>query len=171
TSEPGLYGVGCATFTQRAEVVVTAINKYMPEFCIGRDADNIEDMWQMAYQSSYWRNGPVLNNALSGLDQALWDIKAKRANMPLYELLGGKCRFAPDTYAHRGGNSIEAVVESVQQAMEQGYRHVRIQMSGYTGPADQNPDFKDYGFGHDRDQFMDQRAYLRSLPRMFEAVR
>ena len=65
TSEPGLYGLGCATFTQRAEVVVTAINKYLNDFCVGKDVDNIEDIWQGAYVSSYWRKGPVLNNALS----------------------------------------------------------------------------------------------------------
>jgi mannonate dehydratase len=100
TSEPGLYGIGCATFTQRAEVVVTAINNYMPDFCVGKDVDNIEDLWQSFFVSSYWRNGPVLNNALSGLNQALWDIKGKRANMPVYQLLGGKARFAVDCYAH-----------------------------------------------------------------------
>src|SRR5690606_24204549 len=90
TSEPGLYGLGCATFTQRAAVVVPAIDIYLNEFCQGRDVDNIEDMWQAAYVSSYWRNGPVLNNALSGLDQALWDIKGKRLGVPVYQLLGGK---------------------------------------------------------------------------------
>lgn len=65
TTEPGLYGLGCATFTQRALAVVTAINSYLNDFCVGKDVDNIEDMWHGVYVSSYWRNGPVLNNALS----------------------------------------------------------------------------------------------------------
>jgi mannonate dehydratase len=72
TDQPGLYGVGCATFRQRAHAVVTAVNQYLDDFCKDKDVGNIEDIWQTAYVSSYWRNGPVLNNALSGLDQALW---------------------------------------------------------------------------------------------------
>lgn len=119
TTEPGLYGLGCATFTQRAEAVVSAINNYMGDFCIGKDVDNIEDMWQSFFVSSYWRNGPVLNNALSGLDQALWDIKGKRANMPVYQLLGGKSRFAVDCYAHADGKSPEEVSDNVQKYIDQ----------------------------------------------------
>ncbi|MCE5346516.1 MAG: hypothetical protein LLG13_09545 [Bacteroidales bacterium] len=173
TTEPGLYGVGCATFTQRAEAVVTAINKYMPDFCIGRDADNIEDMWHAFYVSSYWRNGPVLNNALSGLDQALWDIKAKRANMPLYQLLGGKCRFAVDCYTHASGPTPEAVADKVQQFIEQGFRHVRIQLGAYgsVGTLGSKPDFKNAAFGMPNDSFMDDKAYARAVPAMFEVVR
>jgi mannonate dehydratase len=183
TSEPGLYGIGCASFTQRAEVVVTAINKYMADFCIGRDADNIEDMWQSFYVSSYWRNDPVLNNALSGLDQALWDIKAKRANMPLYQLFGGKSRFAVDCYSHASGATPEAVADDVQKFMEQGFRHVRIQQGGSTlmsfqqggyggvGIVNNQPDFKNAGFGMQNDDFMDDVAYIRSVPKMFDVVR
>lgn len=172
TSEPGLYGLGCATFRQRAHTVVSAVDDYLHDLCVGRSVDNIEDIWQTVYQSSYWRNGPVLNNALSGLDQALWDIKGKRAGMPLYELFGGKTRFAVPTYTHAGAGSIEELVDRVHAYMEMGYRHVRIQLGGYGGPAAQEePDFKKHGFGMERDHFMDRAAYVRSVPRMFAAVR
>jgi mannonate dehydratase len=173
TSEPGLYGVGCATFTQRAFAVVTAIEKYLNDFCSGKDVDNIEDMWQSAYVSSYWRNGPVLNNALSGLDMALWDIKGKRAGMPLYQLLGGKCRIAVDCYAHASGPTPEAIGDAVQKFMDQGFRHVRIQQGGYggVGTMEKQPDFKVAGFGREGDSFSDQRTYLKRVPKMFEYIR
>ncbi|HTJ12397.1 MAG TPA: enolase C-terminal domain-like protein [Dinghuibacter sp.] len=172
TSEPGLYGIGCATFTQRAEVVVAAINNYLPDFCIGKDVDNIEDMWQSAFVSSYWRNGPVLNNALSGLDQALWDIKGKRANMPVYQLLGGKSRFAVSAYAHADGKSPEEVADNVQKYMSQGFRYIRIQQGGYGSLyLAQQPDFKNEGFGRDTDDFMDPIAYVQAVPKLFKTVR
>jgi len=172
TTEPGLYGLGCATFTQRAEAVVTAINRYMGDFAAGRDVDNIEDMWQSFYVSSYWRNGPVLNNALSGLDQALWDIKGKRAGMPVYQLLGGKSRFAIPCYEHANGKTPEEVAADVQRYMDQGFRHVRIQQGGYGAVGlTSRTDFKEAGFAGEKDSFMDQVAYARSVPRMFEAVR
>jgi mannonate dehydratase len=172
TSEPGLYGLGCATFTQRAFAVITAIEKYLQDFCVGKDVDNIEDMWQAAFVSSYWRNGPVLNNAISGLDQALWDIKGKRANMPVYQLLGGKCRFAIPCYTHASGNTPEAAANQVSSYMEEGYRYVRIQQGGYGGAGiSGDPDFKKQGFARDSDQYMDQGKYRRDVPKLFETVR
>ena len=79
TSEPGLYGIGCATGIRRYVSITAAVDDYLAPFCKGKVVDNIEDLWQTAYVSSYWRNGPILNSAMSGLDQALWDIKGKRA--------------------------------------------------------------------------------------------
>src|SRR5688572_1297975 len=129
TNQPGLYGLGCATFTQRARLVAHAVDDFLRPFLIGKDATQIEDISQSAWLSSYWRNGPVLNNALSGVDMALWDILGKRAGLPLYQVLGGKCRRAVDTYRHASGSSLEEVEQSVSRYMSQGYRHIRIQVS------------------------------------------
>ncbi len=172
TSEPGLYGLGCATFNQRPLTVAAAVNEYLDPFARGRDIDCIEDLWQNAYTSSYWRNGPVLNNALSGLDQALWDIKGKRANMPVYQLLGGKCRFAVDCYTHCGGGDLKQIEESVQQAMAKGFRHIRIQRGGYGSPhLSKTADFKNAGFGLPSDSNMAVRPYVNGTIEMFEHVR
>jgi mannonate dehydratase len=172
TSEPGLYGLGCATFNQRTLPVVVAVEEYLKPFAVGRNVDQIEDIWQNAYTSSYWRNGPVLNNALSGLDQALWDIKGKRAGMPVYELIGGKCRFAVDTYSHAAGNSNEALEDSVRALKEKGFRHIRIQLGGYgSSHLSTRPYFRDNGFGKPTDSHMDPEPYLKAMPRAFEHIR
>ena len=129
TSEPELYGVGCATFTQRPTAVLAAVDDYLRPFLIGRDPADIEDIWQAGFVSSYWRNGPVLNNALSGVDEALWDIKGKLAGMPVYDLFGGKARDAAAVYSHASGQDPKAVEESVRALMEQGYHHIRVQVA------------------------------------------
>src|SRR6201992_4341765 len=140
TDQDGLYGYGCATFTQRADLVVPAVEKYLKPFCIGKPADRIEDLWNAMYASSYWRNGPVLNNAISGVDQALWDIKGRQANMPVYQLLGGKVREAADLYGHAEGAEIANTIDSAKRFIAQGFRHVRVQvgvpgMEGYGSPT------------------------------------
>lgn len=136
TSEPGLYGVGCATFTQRVDAVQVAIENYLKPLLIGKSVDNIEDIWQMCMVNAYWRNGPVLNNAVSGVNQALWDIKGKMANMPVYDLLGGKCREGAVAYRQAIGNTIEELCEEVDRFIKQGYRHIRVQLGAYGGTKD-----------------------------------
>ncbi|MCP4192402.1 MAG: starvation-sensing protein RspA [Planctomycetaceae bacterium] len=172
TTEPGLYGLGCATFNQRPLAVVEAVNKYLDPFAKNRAVDNIEDLWQTAYTSSYWRNGPVLNNALSGLDMALWDIKGKRAGMPIYQLLGGKSRFAVDCYAHASGDNEKELEESVRRLAAKGFRHIRIQLGAYGSPhLSKNPDFRTAGFGQPQDTHMDSAAYLQAMPKIFQHMR
>ena len=134
TNDPKLYGVGCATFTQRPTAVVAAVNDYLRPFLIGKDPVDIEDIWQSSYVSSYWRNGPVLNNALSGVDQALWDIKGKLAGMPVHDLIGGKARSSAAVYVHANGNTPQEVGQKVRKFISDGYHHVRVQVAtpGYS---------------------------------------
>jgi mannonate dehydratase len=172
TNEPGLYGLGCATFTQRARVVETAVNRYLRPFLLGKDPLNIEDIYQSSFVSSYWRNGPVLGNAISGVDQALWDILGKRAGMPVYQLLGGKCRVAVDTYRHASGQTFAEVENRVRDFIEQGYRHVRVQVAvpglatyGARGRGDRRP------AENNRTQVWEPGPYVRIVPRLFEHLR
>src|SRR5215510_3366454 len=172
TSEPGLYGVGSATLTTRGKAVITAIDEFLAPFTVGRDPAFIEDLWQTAYVSSYWRNGPVLNGALCGLDEALWDIKAKRANMPLYELLGGKSRFAIATYCHADGKTVEETSNNVSKFVELGWKHVRIQLGGYGSPAlGKTPDFRGAEFGLPSDGYQENQAYVKGTLKLFEYIR
>jgi len=134
TDQDGLYGYGCATFTQRADLVGPAVEKYLKPLLIGKPADRIEDTWQVCYNSSYWRNGPVLNNAISGVDQALWDIKGRQANLPVYQLLGGKAREAALTYATVGGAEIPEVIDRTRQFIDKGFRCIKVQV-GVPGMA------------------------------------
>jgi len=171
TDQDGLYGYGCATFTQRADLIKPAVELYLKPLLIGKPADRIEDTWQMCYDSSYWKNGPVENNAISGVDQALWDIKGRMANMPVYQLLGGKAREAVDLYGHAEGAEIEETLDSARKFIAQGFRHVRIQV-GVPGMA---------GYGarragnripalHDAPVFEREAAMRRALA-LFEAAR
>lgn len=176
TSEDGLYGLGCATFTQRPLAVVAAVDEYLRPFLIGRDPDDIEDIWQSAVLSSYWRSGPVLNNALSGVDQALWDIKGKKLGVPVYQLFGGKCRNSVDVYVHASGRDLSELEDSVRSHIDNGFRYVRCQVDV--------PGLATYGVAARSDgrsvlgdrldlnqQSWEPRPYCRIVPSMFERLR
>ena len=197
TSEPGLHGVGCATFTQRPTPVADAVETYLKPFLIGRPVSDIEDIWHSMYVSSYWRNGPVLNNAISGVDQALWDIKGKMAGMPVYDLLGGRSREAAPVYVHSSGRSHEEVGDKMQAFVEQGFHHIRVQMetpgyatygnrgsakgreTGYNrdplkGPIPVTTWLRDYSgdelYAHPGGVF-EPKPYIRSAIGLFEYIR
>jgi len=180
TTDPGLYGVGCATFTQRPTAVVAAIEDYLRPLLTGRDPNDIEDIWQAAFYSSYWRSGPVLNNALSGVDMALWDIKGKRAGMPVYQLLGGKARKAAAVYVHANGRDFAELSDRVRLAMDHGFHHVRCQvaMPGYAGYGTGTARMTAQGaqphpaYRLELEQLpWEPRPYCRMVPKMFEKLR
>lgn len=168
TSEPGLYGLGCATFTQRYRAVQAAIQHHLGPRVVGRDPRRIEDLWHTMMVSGYWRNGPVLNNAVSGIDMALWDIKGKLAGMPCYELWGGRCRPGAASYAHADGRGPEEVADNVRRLMAEGYRHVRCQLGGYAGVE---ADSVRRPQGAPPGAYYDPKEKLRRVPALFEYLR
>ena len=129
TSEPGLYGVGCATHGERPLAVAAAIDQHVKPLLIGKECDRIEDVWQTSYVASYFRSGVTLNNALSGIDGALWDILGKQSGLPVYKLLGGKVREAVPLYAHASATELAALEDQVRKWQAEGYRHVRVQLA------------------------------------------
>jgi mannonate dehydratase len=179
TNEPGLYGLGCATFTQRARAVETAVDKYLKPFVLGKDPLQVEDLFQSMFVSSYWRNGPVLGNAISGIDMACWDITGKRAGMPVYQLLGGKCRKAVDTYAHASGATMPEVEKAVRKYMEAGWRVVRAQVAvpglatyGSGGGAVGLPKKEEAAVpANAQTRVWEPKSYVRTVPKLFEYLR
>ena len=167
TDQPGLHGIGCATYTQRFLTVAHAVDEYMSPLLEGMEPSRIEDIWQMAMVSPYWRNSPVLNNAISGVDMALWDIKGKLAKMPLYELFGGKVREGARVYRHADGATLEEVGDKAQALIEEGTQVVRLQFGGYGGKAALPPK----PIGAPDGNYYDPLRYQSSVIKLFEAMR
>src|SRR5438046_4234266 len=123
----GVTGVGDATLNGRELAVAAYLEHHVIPCLIGRDAHRIEDIWQFLYRGAYWRRGPVTMSAIAAVDMALWDIKAKVAGLPLYQLLGGKCRDGAMVYCHANGVTIEETLEKAQGYIAQGFKAVRLQ--------------------------------------------
>ena len=175
-TDEGLYGVGDATLNGRELAVASYLKDHIVPLLVGRDPHQIEDIWQFLYRGAYWRKGPVTMTAISAVDMALWDIKAKVANMPLYQLLGGKSRSGVMVYGHANGDSIEETVEEVGKFLDAGYHAVRAQ-TGIPGLKSTYGVSKDKMFYEPADSDLPTEnewsttKYLDNLPKLFEKIR
>ena len=175
-TEDGVTGLGDATLNGRELAVVSYLSDHVAPCLVGRDAHQIEDIWQYLYRGAYWRRGPVTMSAIAAVDMALWDIKAKVAQLPLYQLLGGACRTGVMVYGHANGETIGDTIEEALKYKELGYKAIRLQ-SGVPGLA------ATYGVSRDK-MFYEPAAedlpketawstpkYLQHAPKLFEAAR
>ena len=176
-TDSGVYGIGDATLNGREMAVVAYLEEHVLPALIGRDAQRIEDIWQYLYRGAYWRRGPVTMTAIAAVDVALWDIKAKAANMPLYQLLGGKSRERVMVYGHATGKDIEGCLAEVARHVELGYKAVRVQC-GIPGIATTYGVAKRSGERYEpadsdlpAEHVWDTAKYLNHVPKLFAAVR
>ncbi|HEX5412860.1 MAG TPA: D-galactonate dehydratase family protein [Terriglobia bacterium] len=181
TSEPGLYGVGDATLNGRELAVATALEKHMAPMLIGRDPEQVEDIWQCLYRAPYWRSGPVQMTALAGIDLALWDIKGKLAGMPVYQLLGGRTRRGALAYTHASGNNFDETEDAVRRAIERGFKAVRAQVAvtglegtygtSLTRTSEETAGRVDQQADLPSTEVFESGPYLRTIPKLFGHLR
>jgi len=189
-TDDGIVGLGDGTLNGRELAVVSYLREHVAPLLIGRDAHRIEDTWQFLYRGAYWRRGPVTMAAIAAVDVALWDIKAKAAGMPLYQLLGGASRDSLLAYGHASGQDLPELFDSIQQHLDEGYRAIRVQtgipgLPSVYGVASSANAAAGTGAGTDSrydyeparrsdlpvQETWDTRAYLRHVPTVFKAVR
>ncbi|MDC7684543.1 D-galactonate dehydratase family protein [Asticcacaulis sp. BYS171W] len=175
-TDEGVYGVGDATLNGRELAVVAYLEEHVIPCLIGRDPHQIEDIWQYLYRGAYWRRGPVTMTSIAAVDMCLWDIKGKVAGLPVYQLLGGKCRTGVMVYGHANGTSIEDTIEVAQTYKAMGYKAIRLQC-GVPGLASTYGVSKDKMFYEPADadlpteNIWSTEAYLRVVPELFKAAR
>ena len=172
----GSYGLGDATLNGRELAVASYLSEHVIPTLIGRDAHQIEDTWQFLYRGAYWRRGPVTMSAIAAVDTALWDLKAKAAGLPLYQLLGGACRTGVRVYGHANGQTVEETIAEAKRYRDMGYTAIRLQ-SGVPGLA------STYGVSRDKmfyepadadlptENLWSTPKYLASVPGLFAAAR
>ncbi|HXJ87601.1 MAG TPA: D-mannonate dehydratase ManD [Candidatus Binatia bacterium] len=175
-TDEGIYGLGDATLNGRELAVASYLTDHVIPCLIGRDPAQTEDIWQYLYRGAYWRRGPVTMTAIAAVDTALWDIKGKALNTPVYNLLGGKSRTGVLVYGHANGRNIDETVDEVAKYKEQGYLAIRAQ-SGIPGLASTYGVAKDKMFyepaekGLPPENLWSTEKYLLHVPKLFEALR
>jgi mannonate dehydratase len=175
-TDQGVYGLGDATLNGRE----LAVAKYLEEYCIpaliGKDPRNIEDIWHFFYRGVYWKRGGITMTAISAIDVALWDIKGKILNTPIYNLLGGKSRDRVMVYAHANGVDLDLALESVAHELDNGFRAIRVQsgipgLDHTYGVAEKGEKYEPAGKGLQKVDYWDTHKYLNWTPKLFSKVR
>ncbi len=176
TTDDGLTGLGDATLNGRELAVASYLGDHVVPCLIGRDAHRIDDTWHTLYRGAYWRRGPVTMTAIAAVDTALWDLKAKAAGLPLYQLLGGRSRDGVTVYGHANGADMAETLDEVQRFRDMGYKAIRVQ-SGIPGLASTYGVSKDKLFYEPADaavpteNLWSTEAYLDFMPKLLDAVR
>ena len=167
TDQPGLYGLGCATFAYRELAVKSVVEDYLKPLLLNRDVSQIEDLWHLMYNNAYWRNDAISNNAISGVDMALWDINGKIAGLPVYQLSGGKSREGVPLYRHVNGKSLDEIVQGITACQKEGIQHVRIQWGLYGGISKS----MNSPINAPKGTYMDPKQYMLDTIHLFDHVR
>lgn len=175
-TDEGVYGLGDATLNGREMSVVSYLEDHVIPCLIGRDPANIEDIWQYLYKGTYWRRGPVTMSAVAAVDMALWDIKGKVLDTPVYNLLGGKSRDAVMVYGHANGSDIEETVSEVGKYIDAGYKAIRAQcgvpgVESVYGVSDNKVAYEPAKKGLPPEDTWSTEKYLNHIPKLFDRLR
>ena len=175
-TDEGVYGIGDCTLNGRELSVVSYLADHVVPTLIGRDPFQIEDIWQYLYRGVYWRKGPVTMASIGAVDVALWDIKAKALNTPLYNLLGGKSREKVMVYGHANGTDIKETVEEVGKFIGNGYIAVRAQtgipgIRSIYGVSEGKLFYEPAAKGLPPENVWSSEKYMVHIPKLFEALR
>ncbi len=175
-TDEGIYGLGDATLNGRELSVVSYLEDHVLPCIIGRNPFDIEEIWQYLYKGAYWRRGPVTMSAIAAVDMALWDIKGKALNTPVYNLLGGKSRQGVMVYGHANGKDLGQTVDEVGRYIDMGYKAIRAQ-SGVPGMASvygvsKNKDaYEPATRGLPEESLWSTEKYMKFIPDMFKRLR
>ncbi len=180
-TDQDIYGLGDATLNNRETLPAQYLTDYLIPNLIGMDPRNSEDIWQFFFKGAYFKRGPIAMAAFGAIDMALWDIKGKLANMPLYQLFGGKSREGAMVYAHATGSDLEDLLDSISYFVEQGYKAVRVQCgipgmpTASYGVSESKADVKnyitDFSGVKPKIEVWDTERYMRYMPHTLERIR